>query len=37
VQDLATALHQKSGLQTGDNSTARISVTRFVARLAVGG
>ena len=37
VQDLATALHQKTGLQAGDNSTARISVTRLVARLGLGG
>jgi hypothetical protein len=37
VQDLATALHQKTGLQAGDNSTARISVTRLVARVAIGG
>jgi hypothetical protein len=37
VQDLATALHQKTGLQAGDNSTARISVTRLVARVALGG
>jgi hypothetical protein len=37
VQDLATSLHQKSGLQAGDDSSARISITRFVARVAVGG
>jgi len=37
VQDLATSLHQKSGLQAGDDSSARISVTRLVARFALGG
>jgi len=37
VQDLATALHQKTGLQAGDDSSARISVTRLVARVALGG
>jgi hypothetical protein len=37
VQDLATALHQKSGLAPGDDSSARISVTRLVARVALGG
>jgi hypothetical protein len=37
VQDLETALHQKAGLAAGDDSSARISVTRLVARLAVGG
>jgi hypothetical protein len=36
VQDLATALHQKTGLEAGDNSSARISVTRLVARVVLG-
>jgi hypothetical protein len=37
VQDLATALHQKTGLAAGDNSSVRISSTRLVARLGLGG
>jgi hypothetical protein len=37
VQDLATSLHQKTGLEAGDDSSARISVTRLVARVALGG
>jgi len=37
VQDLATALHQKTGLAPGDRSSVRISVTRLVARVALGG
>ena len=37
VQDLATALHQKTQLAAGDDSSARISVTRLVARIALGG
>ena len=37
VQDLATALHQKTGLAPGDDSSVRISVTRLVARVALGG
>jgi hypothetical protein len=37
VQDLATSLHQKMGLEAGDDSSARISVTRLVARVALGG
>jgi hypothetical protein len=37
VQDLATSLHQKTGLQAGDDSSARISITRLVARVAIGG
>ena len=36
VQDLATSLHQKAGLQAGDDSSARYSVTRLVARVALG-
>ncbi len=37
VQDLATALHQKTGLAAGDDSSVRISVTRLVARVGFGG
>jgi hypothetical protein len=37
VQDLATSLHQKTGLSAGDNSSARISGTRLVARYGLGG
>ncbi len=37
VQDLATSLHQKTGLDAGDDSSVRISVTRLVARVALGG
>ena len=37
VQDLATSLHQKTGLAAGDDSSARISVTRLVARFGFGG
>lgn len=37
VQDLATSLHQKSGLSAGDDSSVRISGTRLVARLGLGG
>jgi hypothetical protein len=37
VQDLATALHQKTGLAAGDDSSVRISATRLVARIAFGG
>jgi hypothetical protein len=37
VQDLATAMHQKAGLGAGDDSSVRISSTRLVARLGLGG
>jgi hypothetical protein len=37
VQDLATSLHQKSGLSAGEGSSARIQGTRIVARLGLGG
>jgi hypothetical protein len=37
VQDLATAMHQKTGLGAGDDSSVRISSTRLVARLGLGG
>jgi len=36
VQDLATSLHQKSGLAAGDNSSTHISSTRLVARFGIG-
>ena len=36
VQDLATTLHQKSGLAAGESSSARISGTRLVARYGFG-
>jgi hypothetical protein len=36
VQDLATTLHQKTGLSAGDNSSARISSTRLIARYGLG-
>jgi hypothetical protein len=37
VQDLATAMHQKVGLSAGDDSSVRITSTRLVARLGIGG
>jgi hypothetical protein len=37
VQDLATSLHQKTGLSAGESSSSRISTTRVVARLGFGG
>ena len=37
VQDIATALHQKTGLGAGDDSSVRMHGTRFVARLGLGG
>lgn len=37
VQDLTTALHQKTGLSAGDNSSVRINSTRLVARVGLGG
>jgi hypothetical protein len=37
VQDLSTTLHQKTGLVAGDDSSVRYSVTRLVARVALGG
>jgi hypothetical protein len=36
VQDLATSLHQKSGLSAGDNSSTHVSSTRLVARFGLG-
>ncbi len=37
VQDLATTLHQKTGLGAGDDSSVRMHGTRLVARLGLGG
>jgi hypothetical protein len=37
VQDVTTALHQKTGLGAGDNSSVRINSTRLVARFGLGG
>jgi hypothetical protein len=37
VQDLGTSLHQKAGLTAGENSSARLSATRLVARFGFGG
>ncbi|MEO6529062.1 MAG: hypothetical protein ABIP93_20755 [Gemmatimonadaceae bacterium] len=37
VQDLATSVHQKTGLSAGEGSSARIQSTRIVARLGLGG
>jgi hypothetical protein len=37
VQDLGTSLHQKSGLTQGEDTSARISSTRIVARYGFGG
>jgi hypothetical protein len=37
VQDITTALHQRTGLSAGDNSSIRISGTRLVARFGLGG
>jgi hypothetical protein len=36
VQDLATSLHQKSGLIAGESSSSRLSGTRLVARYGFG-
>jgi hypothetical protein len=36
VQDLATSLHQKSGLLAGESSSSRMSGTRLVARYGFG-
>jgi hypothetical protein len=36
VQDLATTLHQKSGLAAGESSSSRASGTRLVARYGFG-
>jgi hypothetical protein len=37
VQDITTALHQRTGLSAGDNSSIRINGTRLVARFGLGG
>jgi len=37
VQDLGTSLHQKTGLAAGDDTSIRISSTRLIARLGLGG
>jgi hypothetical protein len=37
VQDLTTVLHQRTGLNAGDNSSIRINTTRLVARFGLGG
>jgi len=37
VQDLGTSLHQKTGLAAGDDTSMRISSTRLIARLGLGG
>jgi hypothetical protein len=37
VQDLATSVHQKTGLEAGDDRSARIRSTRLVARYGFGG
>lgn len=37
VQDLSTAVHQKTGLSAGDDASLRINSTRLVARFGLGG
>ena len=37
VQDVTTALHQKTGLSAGDDSSVRIQGTRIVGRFGLGG
>jgi hypothetical protein len=37
VQDLATSVHQKTGLEAGEDRSARIRSTRIVARYGFGG
>jgi hypothetical protein len=37
VQDLGTSLHQKAGLTAGEETSARITSTRIVARYGFGG
>lgn len=36
VQDVSTALHQKTGLSAGDGSSIRLNSTRLVARFGLG-
>ena len=37
VQDWGNSIHQKSGLTAGEDTSARISSTRLVARYGFGG
>jgi hypothetical protein len=37
VQEISTALHQKTNLSAGEGSTVRINSTRIVARFGLGG
>jgi len=37
VQDLGTSLHQKAGLTAGEDTSARITSTRIIARYGFGG
>jgi hypothetical protein len=37
VQDISTAMHQKTGLSAGEGSSIRINSTRLVARFGLGG
>lgn len=37
VQDVTTAMHQKTGLSAGDDSSVRIHGTRIVGRFGLGG
>jgi hypothetical protein len=37
VQELGTSLHQKTGLSAGEDTSARITSTRLVARYGIGG
>lgn len=37
VQDIATSLHQGTGLAAGESTSARLHATRIVARFALGG
>jgi hypothetical protein len=37
IQDLSTALHQKSGLSAGESTSNRTTSTRIVARFGLGG
>ena len=37
VQDIVTSLHQKTGLLAGEDTSIRVSTTRIVARLGLGG
>lgn len=37
LQDVSTALHQKTGLNAGESSSIRLNSTRLVARVGLGG